>query len=317
MLLLDDQQWILSGAQVQTLDLPPVRFYLDKLVPEEGVVLLHGKYGSYKTPLTLHMAKAMAAGTPLWGFNTARCRVLYIEGDSPKNAILPRMQSLDVNVPGLDIAFVYPGLDVVNPLTPEWNKQRVSALATAHAKEPYDVVIVDSLRASHQMPDKDSETPPRVYSSIVKLFPGAVNVVIHHDRKTRAPEKYAKVIEEQIEDESFSGSQAWINHATTALHVVKHGRTNKEWVTLHQTKSQASREIDDIDLKVDHDGISITQAVSMTADQMKHAFAILKWRSWVDLDRQLAQHFGVSTEWAKKHRIEYEKNVGPIPRTQG
>lgn len=314
-MLLDDDRWILSGSEVQSLDVPEERFYIDRLIPEEGIVMLHGKYGSYKTPLTLHMAKAMATGSALWGLDTSHARVLYVEGDTPRNAILPRMQALNVSVPNLDIAFVYPGIDVVNPHTPDWNKQRVEALASAHAKQPYHVVVIDSLRAAHPLPDKDSETPPRVYSALAKLFPSSTFVLIHHDRKTRAPEKYARVIEEQLEDESFSGSQAWMNHATVGIHVRKHGRQNKEWVTLHQHKSQAAREIDDIDLKVE-DGIHIKQAVSMTPDQMQQAFAILKWRGWNELDQQLAQHFGVSVQWAKKHRIQYEKEVGPIPRKQ-
>jgi hypothetical protein len=43
---------------------------------------------------------------------------------------------------------------------------------------------------------------------------------------------------------------------------------------------------------------------------------MLKWRGWQELDNQLAQHFGVSVQWAKKHRVQYEKEIGPIPRNQ-
>ena len=312
---LADEKWILSGDEVQTLPVPETRFYLESLIPEEGITLLHGKYGSYKTPLTLHMAKAMATGKELWGLASAHARVLYVEGDTPKNALLPRLQALNVSVPNIDFAFVYPGIDVVNPHTPEWNKDRVQYLASAHAKQPYHVVVIDSLRASHQLPDKDSETPPKFYSALATLFPGASFLLVHHDRKTRAPEKYARVIEEQLEDESFSGSQAWMNHATTGIHVKKHGRANKEWVTLHQHKSQAGKEMEDLDLKIE-DGIHITQAVAMSAQQLHQAMQILKWRNLTELDKALAQHFGVSVQWAKKHRIQYEAEVAPIPRKQ-
>jgi hypothetical protein len=315
MSLADTERWFFTGGEVQSLTLPPERFYLDKLIPEEGIVMLHGKYGTYKTPLTLHIAKAIATGSQLWGLDAVHARVLYIEGDTPRNALLPRLQALDVNVPNLDIAFVYPGIDVVNPHTPEWNKDHIQLLSAAHSKQPYHLVVIDSLRASHQLPDKDSETPPKVYSALARLFPGATFLLIHHDRKTRAPEKYARVIEEQLEDESFSGSQAWMNHATVGIHVRKHGRSNKEWVTLHQHKSQAAKEVDDLDLKVEQ-GIHITQAVSMSAGQMAQAMAILKWRNMSDLDRALAHHFGVSAQWAKKHRVQYEIEVGPIPRKQ-
>jgi len=310
--------WFLSGPQVQVQEIPDSLFYLDKLIPQEGIVMLHGKYGSYKTPITAHIAKAVATGSPLWDLKTTAARVLYIEGDTPRNIIMPRLQAMDVAVPNLDFAFVYPGIDVVNPHTPAWNHALLEKLATQHKQWPYGLIVVDSLRTSHQLADKDSESPPKVYGALARLFPAATFVLVHHDRKTRPPEKYARDIEEQLQDESFSGSQAWMNHATTGIHVRKHGRANKEWVTLHQHKSQASKELEDLDLQI-KEGIHITAAVSITMDAIGHAIAIIaKWASWAELDKKLADHFDISTNWAKRHREEYEHSTGRgLPRRNG
>jgi hypothetical protein len=312
---LPQPDWFLSGPEVSTLHVEQVGYYLEHLIPKEGVVLLFGKYGSYKTPLTVNMAVAIASEPMLWGFEVTNTNVLYIEGDTPRSGIVPRIQKLPTLPANLDFAFVYPGIDVINPQTPDINAQMCSVLAAAHRQKKYGVVFVDSLRTSHQLPDKDSETPPRVYRAFARMFPGSTVFLIHHDRKTRPVERHMSgtQAEEEMMTESFSGSQAWINHATTGIKIQKHSAKEKQFITLIQTKNQTGVECSPIELKVT-DGIHIEPVSALTDDMLTQALDMISWNSYVELDTSLAGFFGVSERWVREFRKKYETNVAQIPR---
>lgn len=309
--------WLLNGPEVAALEVDQVGYYVDHLIPKEGIVLLFGKYGAYKTPLTLNMAVAVAEASDLWGFAVQNCNVLYIEGDTPRSGIVKRIQKLPSLPTNLDIAFVYPGIDVINPHTPPINMMYCNGLIEAHKKKQYGVVFVDSLRSSHQLPDKDSETPPAVYRAFARMFPGAVVFVIHHDRKTRPLERHLSgtQAEEEMGTESFSGSQAWINHATVGIKILKHSAKEKKFVTLVQTKNQIGEETGPIELKVE-DGIHVSPVTSLDESQFTAALGFMKWGSYGELDAAMAEYFGVSERWVREFRKGYEINVGPIPRKQ-
>jgi hypothetical protein len=307
--------WLLSGPEVAALEIEAAGYYIEPLIPKEGIVLLYGKFGAYKTPITLNMAVAVAEAPDLWGFPVANANVLYIEGDTPRSGIVKRIQKLPSLPVNLDIAFVYPGIDVINPHTPDTNKAMCSSLVTAHKERNYGVVFVDSLRTSHQLPDKDSETPPKVYRAFAQMFPGAVVFVIHHDRKSRPTERHmmGTQADEEMQVESFSGSQAWLNHATSGIKILKHSAKEKKYITLIQTKNQIGEECGDIELKVE-DGIHVAPVATLTLDQVSDALNVLVWNNYTELDEQIGSYFGVSARWAREFRKKYEVEVAPIPK---
>lgn len=309
------KDWFLSGAQVAATTVKDAEFFVYPIIPKEGIVFLYGKFGAFKTALGLNLAKAVASSNDLWGLKVDNTRVLFVEGDTPRTGVIPRIQKLNPGVPNLDFAFVYPGIDVVNPHTPVENKLFIDGLKTKHAENKYGLVIVDSLRSSHPLPDKDSEAATLVYRCFANIFPGAVVFLIHHDKKTKAPEKHlvGTAYEEEMDVESFSGSQAWINHATTSLKIKKGHGKDKQWVTIQQTKSQVGPIARPIDVQVS-DGIHIQLAATLTMDQLHEALLTVSWKNMTTLDAALAEFFDVSARWAREHRIRYEREVGPIPR---
>lgn len=307
--------WFLSGPQVASVEVKEVEFFVHPIIPKEGIVFLYGKFGVFKTALGLNVAKAVANASALWGLKVDNTRVLFVEGDTPRTGIIPRIQKIDPNVPRLDFAFVYPGIDVVNPHTPVENKIFIEGLKAKHKEHKYGLVIVDSLRSSHPLSDKDSEAATLVYRCFASIFPGAVVFLIHHDRKSKAPDKHimGTHYEEEMDIESFSGSQAWINHATTSLKIKKSHGKDKEWITIQQTKSQVGPIARPIDVHVT-DGINVQIAPTINLDQIHEALHTVSWKNMRTLDAALSDHFDVSERWAREHRIRYEKEVGPIPR---
>jgi hypothetical protein len=166
-------------SDVDTIHVDPVSFYLDHYIPTEGIVLLYGRFGSFKTPITLAMAKALATGTELWGLSVTQASpVLYVEGDMPEAPALTRIQQLKFKGGEGDIAFVYPGFDVVNPNSSPESSDTYSTLQLAHKTKKYKAVFIDSLRCIHNLPDEMSSTVNRVYHGLARLFPGAVIVLV-------------------------------------------------------------------------------------------------------------------------------------------
>jgi hypothetical protein len=204
------------------------------------------------------------------------------------------------------------------------NRRICNELTEKHKNNNYGLVVIDSLRTSHVLADKDSEVPTIVYGSFARMFPGATVFIIHHDRKTKIPDgkTYQRNIE--VDNESFSGSQAWIDRATTSLKILKGYGDLKEWITLSQTKSQVGQEMESIQVKI-KDGCQFSQASEMLDSEIEAAIPVVlpvghHIKSTGQLDKALAGYFQVTVRWAAIRRQQYEdthsKILSPPPPAQ-
>lgn len=304
---------VLTADEVRIRELEEVKFFLESYIPESGIVLLYGKFGTYKTPVTFTMAKAVASGESLWGLQVTKASpVLYLEADSPSPVILARLKGILGEVEGLelDVAFQYPGVNIVaasRGIGTVIDKAYYHELWTAHKERNYKVVFVDALRGIHTLDDKESDTPHQVYSALTGLFPGAAIVIVHHDRKSGPDDT------EDMQTESFSGSQAWINHATVGIKVAHHNRERSE-VTLHHVKSQASELREKLVLRVT-DGTKVEALHQKTVDSVAIVMTTYPHLSSAEQDELIARDLGCSTRTAKKRRVEYLRAAGVEVRT--
>lgn len=313
-----EDKLVYSAAEFEALTLPDIGYWVQEMVPKKGIVLLHGKYGAYKTAIGLNVAKGVASGQPLWGLKTEATKVLFLECDTPIQAIQPRAKTLGFSGMSVEFAPIYPGLDIVNPKRDEWNLSRWEALHKRHLSSGYGLVIIDSLRTIHSMSEKEGETAKEVYLSVAKMFPDATIMLIHHDRKTYREDGHASRYKSQeqteVDNESFMGSQRWIDLATTALKISKHGN---QGIVLSQSKSQWGHQADPIFLRPDPDGVNL--AIPALIDDNAIAAAVAQITKKVTiknlghLDGLLAKHFGVSTRYVRDFRIRFEDRNGQIP----
>ena len=292
---------IYSVEELLKLEAPKYKFWLEPLIPEQGIVLFYGKYGTYKTPITYAMAMAIASGTPFLDMAVRQGHVLYIEADTPPAVIVDRFKdSILANVtqtPSLDTVFPYPGFNVVNPVTPE-ELEILQTLRNAHQRHKYDVVFIDSLRCLHNLSDKDSETSVLVYRKLAQLFPQATICLIHHDRKS--------VLEEspEMHDESFSGSQAWINHATVGIKVY-HLDKDKNRVAVKNTKNQASELGPNLTVQI-QDGFRVKLGNQVDSVAIKQIIDIMANETEAAKDKAVSKAFGVSERTARRWRLRLE-----------
>lgn len=255
------------------------------------------------------MAKALATGTDLWGLKVEKVDpVLYIECDMTKESALHRIQKLGFSGGTGDFFFAYPGFDVVNPNSSSDSADIYLELQALHKRRAYKVVFIDSLRTLHMLPEHSSDTVNRVYSALERLFPGATKVIVHHDRKI-VPEIAALTGEEKeaVSVESFSGSQAWGNHAAVGIKV--HKRTTKE-ISLIHTKSQVGEQQPNLMLHVD-EGIFV-QARAGKGDVAAFLATLPGGLTMAEIDRRIAGHFKVGLRTATTRRLELSGSSDPL-----
>jgi hypothetical protein len=296
----------MSGKAVQEMDLPEVEFWMEPYIPKgKGtIVLCHGKFGTYKTPITTNIAKAIAKGDPeIFNCKLKPGKVLYVQADSPKQIIVPRLKLLDVAIENLDFNFCNPGPNIVDPYKDELDAFYYAILQKMHRQEGYDVVFIDALRGIHRLDDKEATSVHTVYGALLKLFYGATIVIIHHDKKAN-PDGVPG-------DESFSGSQAWLNHATVGLKF-SHQDRGSGHIKIEHTKSQASELAPPLTISL-KDGIFAKSLQEAELLEVKGFIGQLidvatedKMPTAKQIDEQVSEHFGVSIRTARRRRKELE-----------
>ena len=239
-----------------------IAWICNPFVVRHGITFLYGKTTIGKSPLTWELARCVSQGLPFLGWPTSKGKVLYLEADTPKVVIKPRLRMLPEPKGDWWVEFM-----VGEPLDlcQKGNKvfSHIQKVKTEWG-EP-DLVIWNVLRQFYRGSGSASEIVPPVYGNMRSCFPHAGHVVVGHDRKSPTD---AMV---DVSDEDFSGSSAWWDLATVGLHLVQ---TNKKERTLklHHTKSQASELIHPISLDLGEDG---TQISSHSANQYAQVMELM------------------------------------------
>jgi hypothetical protein len=256
-----------------------VQWVIEPYIPACGIVFLYGKYSTGKSPLTWNMGQSVSAGVPFFQRQTTQGPVLYVELDSPKRLVKPRLQKLAFVPDSFWWLDLYPGIDLLRP-TPEL----VSLLKHANATIQPILVIINTLRKIHTLSDKDSEVPSRVYQALHWFFPTSAILVNHHDKKT-----YKHKDIEIEEDEAFSGSQAWLNDAQVGLHLIAADRAERTMRLIH-TKSQVSELTAPLHLQLSADGTNLVESGGSAI-----------WQLWNQLDPTLSTEARVQDIMSRLH----------------
>lgn len=229
--------------------MPVPQWLIEGWLPAGGLTFLHGPTSIGKSPLTWAVAQAVTSGIPFFGHAVlTKGPVLYIELDTPDQSIQPRLKFLNPAPEDFWLLNLQPGIDIRAGQTSETYAHLFNANATV---KPI-LVIVNTLRKSHQGDDKSSEIPNQVYQALHKFFPHAAKLMVHHDRKAN---RDSTVIEDP--DQAFSGSQAWVNDAQVAWHLRSTDKKARK-VTLEMTKSQVSALAEPLHLQLQEDGTNWT-----------------------------------------------------------
>lgn len=220
-----------SWEELNALDIVEAPYLLDPWIAAGGITFLWAPESSGKSPLSWHMAACIGEGQSFFGLPVKQGRVLYVEVDMPFGVSVPRIKR---RPPAKNVWFRhFPPLELPK-IDPSW----YSALQADQSELEPACVIFDTLRFLHTMEDTKSETPAIVYGTFRRLFPQAALVFLAHNRKT-STNPISQKNASDIDNESYSGSRAWVANATCSLKLVeRHDPETKSTHRLLQYKSQ-------------------------------------------------------------------------------
>lgn len=166
-----------SFSELMAKELPPIRWLIDGLVPEEGTVVLAGMSGSYKTWLVMSMAIAVSTGQDFLDvFNTCQTGVLIIDEESGERLYSERFKLL-TDQGNLKIYLLSMCGFVVN-------NDNIENTIKFCEKEGIGLVIIDSMTRVHTGDENTSKDVSKFFA-LLKRFNkrGISTLVIHHNRK--------------------------------------------------------------------------------------------------------------------------------------
>jgi RecA-family ATPase len=303
---MSDEKEFFTINELHDMELPETSFYLEPFIPTEGIVLMFGKPGSYKTTIANAMANAIVTGDPLWGITPNSTEpVLILELDTTTTAVKTRFVGGFRRDIGVHF-YLYHGLiDFVSSVKSEQDIVRLSRLRTLHEEHKYKVVIIDTVSHTHVMEEKSPQTVTQVYSAAQRLFPGAVLIFLHHEKKT--PNEQT----EEMRLEAYSGSQQW---GAQAQVVVMTRLLDKKLhkVSLEVTKSQVS-EVPDESLRLQVDGWKVSLESQHRIDRVGEELAkIPAGTPKRQIDEILAKALGIQPITARIKRLEFERVSGLV-----
>lgn len=160
-------------------------FLVQDLLPVGGSLLLYGEPKVGKSYAALQLANALATGTDWLGFQTRQSTVLYVQLDTPRTLWVDRLDKLGESG-GIDLTapIIHADRESLNTwpfdiLVPEHFDLLRSIVTESRA----DVVIIDTLKESHQISENDNTEGQKVIAALVRATQPAGLILVHHARK--------------------------------------------------------------------------------------------------------------------------------------
>ncbi|MFA6386758.1 MAG: AAA family ATPase [Candidatus Paceibacterota bacterium] len=173
-----DNIYVVTADQIINKDFGPELWVVDKLIPEQSITAITGVPGSYKTWLTLEIAKCVAQGSNFLGqFKTNRGNVLFLDKENHLRHIQKRLNLLGIQ--NLPIFYFSRAEDFLIDKEKDYK-----SLVKVIDNLGIDLVIFDSLVRIHSGDENSSKDIAKVMNAFRKITNKGVTVIfIHHNRK--------------------------------------------------------------------------------------------------------------------------------------
>ena len=173
-----DNIYVVTVDQIIKKDFGPELWMVGKLIPEQSITAITGIPGSYKTWLTLEIAKCVSQGSDFLGqFKTTKGNVLFLDKENHLRNIQKRLKLLGVQ--NLPIFYFSRAEDFLIDKEKDY-KSLVKAIDELNIK----LVVFDSLVRIHSGDENNSRDIAKAMNAFRKITNrGATVIFIHHNRK--------------------------------------------------------------------------------------------------------------------------------------
>ena len=212
----------ISAQELQRAGLPPIRFLVDGLLPEGGLLTAASKVG--KSWLVLDLGLCLAFGQPFLGHKTNQCGVLYLALEDSLNRLQDRMNKILSGKPA-------PDLFHFSTEVPKLDNGLLNTLADYLCRYPSTrLIIIDTLQKvrGQTLPRESGYAQDYREMETIKGFMdkrGVSVLFVHHNRKMKDDDDPFNMI---------SGTNGIMGAADTIWTITKAKRTDEE-AALHIT----------------------------------------------------------------------------------
>lgn len=170
-------------------------FLVEGLVPADGRIMLIAPAKQGKSTLALQLSAAIGSGTPFFGREVTKGRVLYLQFDNTETMwrdLLLRGVEAELEYGGIHMVdpLLIPNMnqfDILSPVWQAWTRQVVTEC------DP-QLVVVDVFRKIHKADENKSDTMTAVSLILGELTKGRCALVLHHSSKFSESEDYERPI---------------------------------------------------------------------------------------------------------------------------
>lgn len=239
--------------------LPPVRWRIKGVLPEEGIASVFGPSGSGKSFLVLDMLAAVAAGRPWFGCRVKAAPVLYVglEGEAGIAQRVQAYQTKNCPLPA-EFRFLLQALDIRKPT------DRADLVAAARAAGCVGgVLVIDTLnRAAPGADENDSASMGEIIAATKALQAelGGLVLLVHHTGKDAS--------------KGLRGHSSLHAALDAAIEVSRDG-DRREWRTAKSKDGNDEQgklfRLEVVEIGHDHDGEEITSCVIAPEEQAADA----------------------------------------------
>lgn len=204
-------------------------YLIEKLVPNQSITAITGAPGSFKTWLTLEIAKCVSQELTFLGqFKTTKANVLFIDKENHFRYIQERLKKLGME--NLPIFYFSKPDDFYIDKEKDY-KNLMKLIKSLKIK----LVIFDSLVRIHSGDENNSKDISKVMSAFRKITSeGATVIFVHHNRK--------EGFKTQSTTNSIRGSSDIYAGVDCLLQVTKPQKEN--FLGINQSKLRIDKEID-------------------------------------------------------------------------
>ena len=214
---------IVSARELQLMDLPPVRFIVESILPQGlSILAAPAKYG--KSWFVLDLCLSVAAGEPLLGFASEKCGTLYLALEDSLRRLKSRMNAI---LKGREAPWDFD----YQIRAPTLDNGLIDMLEAYIATHPtLGLIVVDMLQKVRSQSRQHSTIYAAEYAdmTLLKALADKHNIailVLHHNRKmTDASDPFNMI----------SGTMALMATADTSLVFTREQRKDEE-TSLHVT----------------------------------------------------------------------------------